>query len=370
MNSTCTAALGTPGITNNAATRIPSEVASFTNTTGAPVQVAVQISRKPGSARDPFMKWVEADNFGPTPVPQFDTQSQTINPEAASARGTMTVAAVSASDPGLDTPEPFSSRGPVVRLFDTGGNRLAVPDVRFKPNLAAADAVSTTVPGFDPFLGTSASAPSAAGIAAVLRSANPSATVNEIYAQMSDPLNAIGCTSSGIVPDPDCGSGFILADRAALALDRTPASPVAVTKPRKPNGKGGWYTKRLVRLSWQIDPESPTESSTGCEPVTIKKNGVRRLSCSALSGGGPGTGSARIKHDTKKPSKPKIKGVKPGRPLPAKGKIKCRSRDATSGIKSCKIRGYSERPGKHKLRATATDRAGLKSKSALSYRVR
>lgn len=366
------ATLGTAGLTDNIATGLPSEFATFVNA-GAPVQPCVEISRFAG-ARAPFMKWIEQDDYAPG-VPQFGTQSDTINPDAASAGGALAVAAVAADDPGLNTPESFSSRGPKTRLFDPAGNRLATPLVLRKPELAAADEVSTTVPGFTPFLGTSAASPSAAGIAAILRSANPNASVDEIYAQMTDPANAIECTASALVPDPDCGAGFILADRAVTGLDRTPAAPVATLRPRTPNGKGGYYTSR-VTVSWIPDPESPTEASSGCETVTISTDGRRTLTCTATSGGGTGSGSVTVKRDTKKPSKPKFKGIRKGRAyspgqLPSKGKVKrCRSKDRTSGIRSCKVRGFSTKPGKHVLQATATDRAGLRSNASLTYSVR
>ena len=78
------------------------------------------------------------------------------------------------NDVGLDTAESFSSRGPTVtRYLDKDGNRLATPDVRPKPDLAGADGVAvssgfdTGSPDLNPFFGTSAAAPSAAGVAAV-----------------------------------------------------------------------------------------------------------------------------------------------------------------------------------------------------------
>ena len=51
----------------------------------------------------------------------------------------LSVAAVWWADSGLNDVESFSSRGPVTRLFDRTGVRLAAPDVRAKPELAAAD---------------------------------------------------------------------------------------------------------------------------------------------------------------------------------------------------------------------------------------
>ena len=94
------------------------------------------------------------------------------------------------------------------------------------------------MPGFETFFGTSAAVPSAASIAAILRSSNPAAPADEIERLMTDPANAIDCTESAAVPDPDCGAGFLLADLAFGALDRdgpvvnpvlTPASRTAGT---------------------------------------------------------------------------------------------------------------------------------------------
>lgn len=356
------------GISANIATGSPVEIATYSNSSGAGVQPCVEITRFAGSST-PFMKWIERDNYDPTPVPQFDTQSDTINPDAASAQGSLTVAAVSASDPGLNTPESFSSRGPKARLFDAAGNRLASPLVLAKPELAAADAVNTTVPGFAPFNGTSAATPSAAGIAAILRSLNPQASVREIYGVMSDPANAIDCTSSALVPDPDCGAGFILADRAVAALDRSGAVVGAAISPAKATGKHGWYTKKKqsVSVSWTVtDPESAIESTSGCGATDVSKDGKVKLTCDAVSGGGPGSATVTIKRDTKRPSKPRVKGLKK---LPPKKKLKCKAKDKTSGIAKCKIKGYSRRPGAHELKLTATDKAGLKKKATVRYTV-
>lgn len=360
--------LGTAGLSDNVTTGAPNEIATFTNT-GAAVQPCVEITRAAGTGT-PFMKWIENDNYGPTPVPEFDTQSDTINPDAASAQGVLAVAAVSQADSGLDTPESFSSRGPKTRFFDANGNRLATPLVLNKPQLAAADQVNTTVPTFIPFGGTSAAAPSAAGVATILRSLNPDATVKEIYDTMTDPANTIECTSSVVIPDPDCGAGFILADRAVAGLDTTGVEIAASTDPGKPNGKKGWFTRKKVGVSWSVsDSGSTVESSSGCDPLELSRDGVKRIRCSAVSGGGPGSVTEKIQIDSTPPKKPKIKGFNGKGPLPPEKKIKCKSKDKTSGLAKCKISGYSTKPGKHTLKATATDKAGLKSTTKLRYSV-
>lgn len=92
-----------------------------------------------------------------------------------SARGAMSVAAYSFYAPFI--PEAFTSSGPSTIYFDKNNERLRHPEIRQKPDFAAMDGANTTFFGgdssvdddtFPNFFGTSAAAPHAAAIAALV----------------------------------------------------------------------------------------------------------------------------------------------------------------------------------------------------------
>lgn len=92
-----------------------------------------------------------------------------------SARGAMGTAAYAFFAPFV--PEGFTSPGPSTIYFDTNNNRLRVPEIRKKPDVAAMDGANNTFFGadnsadadaFPNFFGTSAAAPHAAAVAALV----------------------------------------------------------------------------------------------------------------------------------------------------------------------------------------------------------
>ena len=108
--------------------------------------------------------------------------------------------------------ETFSSDGPRRMFYDARGNPYTPSNflatggiVRAKPDIAAADGVKTTVPGFNPFHGTSAAAPHAAAIAALIKSYNPGLTPQQIRFALTN--TALDIEAPGM--DPDSGWGIV-----------------------------------------------------------------------------------------------------------------------------------------------------------------
>jgi Subtilase family len=262
----------------------------------------------------------------------------------------------------------------VTHFFDPAGNALPAPEVRAKPELAAPDGVATSVFGFGSFFGTSAAAPAAAGIAALILSTQPLMTMDALDAIMTDPANALDCTATPGVPDRDCGSGFLLADRALrVAFDPTPPVVTATVSPAAPDGANLWY-RGPVTVSWTVsDGQSPVTAMSGCAPTAPGDGATTTVTCSATSAGGTTTGTATLRRDSTPPTAPVISGIaamtySPAT-VPRAAAVACSAADATSGVRSCTVTGYGVAAGPHTLTAVALDDAGLTATTTLSYTV-
>jgi hypothetical protein len=121
-----------------------------------------------------------------------------------------------------DPVENFSSDGPRRVFFQANGTPITPSNfsstggtVRQKPDITAADDVTTDVPGFQPFSGTSAAAPHAAAIAALLKSSSPNLTPSQIRTILTN--TALDIMSAGV--DRDSGAGIVM---ALVALQAAP----------------------------------------------------------------------------------------------------------------------------------------------------
>jgi hypothetical protein len=156
----------------------------------------------------------------------------------SAAEGAMAVGAAFFNQPTVL--EGFSSIGPPTILFDDMGNRLAIPEIRQGVGIVAPDGTNTTffgqdIPGdldiFPNFFGTSAAAPHAAAVAALMLQAVPYASPEQIYQAL---MNTAIDMNNPYTPNFDAGvddatgAGFIHAERAIERL-----IPEVIVDPRR-----------------------------------------------------------------------------------------------------------------------------------------
>jgi hypothetical protein len=149
----------------------------------------------------------------------------------AGARGALGVAAVDVADAagaggvfaGTESVETYSSDGPRRVFYEADGTPITPGDflatggeLRAKPDLAAADCVSTATPGFATFCGTSAAAPHAAAIAALLLELGATPT------EVRDALTGTALDIEAAGTDRDSGAGII--EALAAATDVAPTA--------------------------------------------------------------------------------------------------------------------------------------------------
>jgi subtilisin family serine protease len=163
---------------------------------------------------------------------QVGTSGSTHGHNASGAANAFTVASISASGrrqpftAGTDVHvDIWSSDGPRRMFFTPNGTELTLGNLSHtggqlvqKPDITAADCVTTDVPGFAPFCGTSAAAPQAAAIAALVISYRPTLTSAQIRTILTS-------TSLDIeTPGWDNASGFgIVMPGPALAAAKAAA---------------------------------------------------------------------------------------------------------------------------------------------------
>jgi hypothetical protein len=156
----------------------------------------------------------------------------------ANSEGAIAVGAANYRTP--TTIEPYSSAGTTPVVFDFDGNPIA--DTRQqKPEIVAPDGADTTFfgggdpdnTGFPNFFGTSAAAPHAAAVAALLKQALPNLTP----AQMRSVLETTATNMGAVGFDTTTGFGLIHADSALIALHTLTitSGPTAVPTQAIPN---------------------------------------------------------------------------------------------------------------------------------------
>jgi hypothetical protein len=206
-------------------------------------------------------------------------------------------------------PERFSSRGPVKHYFGpvTGSGPAAATGEQLiaKPDLAATDGAATTffgVPqgGVWRFFGTSAAAPHAAAVAALVRQANPGASAAQVRVALGTTARPVGAFGPTAI-----GAGLVDAYGAVASLALPPTirvtkAPPPLSRNRRPTIE--FDANRPVAFSCEIDggPAQPCASPFSV-PLALAdgRHGI------AVSGtdlaGRSGSGAVSFEIDTRRP---------------------------------------------------------------------
>jgi hypothetical protein len=190
----------------------PDQVLTFTNAT-AGTAFRLVVYANGGAAPPDMFKIINYGNGNISGGNVGDGSGTVIGHEMVMGDNTVGAMAWSSSPAfgGGNTAEPFSSVGTGDILYDANGNPLPQAVVPDKVNFLAPDGSVTSV--FAPFYGTSAAAPAAAAVAALMLQANPDLTpaqVTSLLEQSAEPAGGAAFAT---------GAGLIQADSAVgLAL--------------------------------------------------------------------------------------------------------------------------------------------------------
>lgn len=249
---------------NVSRTHRPYELVGWENETGGPVTVELVINRWTG-AGGPRLKFALLENGSGVTGTEYESslEEDKVGPTIFGHNGAEDGTSVGAIPfETNEAPEVFSSRGPVTYYFgpvagETPAAALGSPQVLAKPDVVATDGGANTFFGECPgsvwrFYGTSAAAPHAAAVAALMREGDSAATPAQVSQAMRE-----SATPVGGFPATAVGSGLIDAVGALEGLGLTASEPGAEVAEPPPPGPC-------------LPPRKPKRapSSTEIQPVT------------------------------------------------------------------------------------------------------
>lgn len=274
------------GYGNNVKSQRPVEVFQWENDTGADAEVRLMVARctavcnseaTPGLT--PRLKFVLLQNGGGVSAIEYPQSSggDVVGPAIyghAGAAGAITTGAVRFNNGAA--PEPYSSRGPVTHYFGPVSGVAPAAAIAAaaiaKPDLAATDCGATSffaqlVSSTWRFCGTSAAAPHAAAVAALIRQANPAAGQAQVRAALTATARPVGAFGPTAV-----GAGLIDARAAVGSLALPPTvtitkAPAALSNVRRPTIE--FSANRPVAFTCQLDGRAQPCASPITVPVDL-----------------------------------------------------------------------------------------------------
>jgi subtilisin family serine protease len=308
---------------NNIDSQKPVEVLQWENPSKGTAEVNVAIDRCSGatcnpdasSTLSPRLKFALLDGDGARPSSTQmgiseagDILGPTVFGHAGSSNA-ITVGAVRYND--ASKPEAYSSRGPVKHFFGpvSGATAAAAiaPQEISKPDLVASDCNATTFfaqPGSGGtwrFCGTSAAAPHAAAVAALIRQANPNASPAQLRAALTGTARGIFGFGAN-----DVGAGLINAGAAVAALALPPTvtitkAPEALSRNRRPLIE--FKANRPVAFSCAVDGGAAQICSSPYTLPLALADGVHGVAVTAVDRAGRSAngGVATFRVDTRAP---------------------------------------------------------------------
>jgi hypothetical protein len=268
-------------------TQMPVEVLTWTNESSTSKTVQLVVNRALGEA-DPRVKLALLENGGGVEATEYPRSSgeDVVGPTIFGHSGSASAISVAAAPFNSNSePESYSSRGPVIHGFGpvegtTPAAPLGPPDeVISKPDLTATDCGKTTffaifVSPFWRFCGTSAAAPHAAAVAALMLDAEPAASPSEVRAALEGSATAVGSSGS-------CASGAGLVE-ALGAVDEVLAHtgeggaacelPASEVEPDEAAAPGDWGSEVPPPK-----PVLPTTTVTPPSPVVEEEEEAKRV---------------------------------------------------------------------------------------------
>lgn len=215
---------------NPGKTQRPVEIVQWTNESALDKTVNFVVNRFSGTS--PRLKFILLQNGGGVSATEYEQSEggDVVGPAIFGHAGAASAISAGAINYGTTTaPEFYSSRGPVTHYFGPvegsgAAAELLTPEEVSKPDIVATDCGATTFfahqsAGVWRFCGTSAAAPHAAAVAALLRQAEPTASVQQIRESLIETADPVGAFGADAV-----GHGLV---NARAALESLP-SPLAV----------------------------------------------------------------------------------------------------------------------------------------------